>query len=1104
MKDISSPVLRRCVALILFAPLAAVANPTGGNVAAGAATITHNGPTTTITQGSDRAVINWNDFNVGAGELTRFVQPGAQSAVLNRVTGGNPTQIFGRLEGNGRVFVLNPNGVLVGAGGVVQTQGFIASTLNVADGDFMAGGALRFNGSSTATVENLGRIDAGQGDAVLIAHRVGNAGDIATTGGTAALAAGTDVLLANEGDTRIWVKSGVAGSSGTGVDHSGTISAVQAELKAAGGNVYSLAINSSGLVSANGVTERGGRIYLTSEGGNVEVSGTLQAKGLGGQGGEIYVGGGYQGKDAAIANAANTTLADTSRLDAGGETDTGGKIVVWADGHTNYAGALQTGRGGEAEVSGKGTLDFTGTVNTRGGRLLLDPTDITIDNSNFAALIGNPLLTGAVTLSATNDITYNTSNPIQSNFTLEWDAGRDVTFAPTSAFGSMGAGNNVDFQIYAGRDVNFGTIAGLFFSADGKALIRAGRDINMAGSSTISFGSGGWILLDADTDNSTPPAHGAGKITFDSTSNLNATKVQIFAVAPSQFTNNGSYVPPAPTYNKWEQDISISSAGSGLWFKSNSSGLFGPPNSPLLITANDFVRSFGDPNPVFTARFAGFVNGDTAAVITGLQFSTSATITSHVATYTITPFGASAPAYYTLGYAPGTLTIIPAVLTVTANNASRLYGDPNGPLGLTITGFKLNHTSAALDKQPHAFNNTPITANVGTYPITVSGADSDAYTFHYVPGALTVLPAPLTIRANDATRQQGRDNVGFTASYTGFKNNETPAVVSNLLFNTPATPSSGTGTYLLTPFGAKADNYAIAYQPGALVVTEPVVVTTVTTATGGIGAWTDATLAQTLNQAQLDGYALMNAQISPTLAFINTSKGEVMADAVHQILIEKFYGSYSTPGVEAAKNVVYRLLTIMRDYGMTPDVENYADFVHDCMPAWLSTMQALAKNDPQLASLLAAVGPNEMNWAIAAGEVAFTFRTSDEKGIATAVNNYMTTRMKEVDTRLASLQAQINAQIVAEDPSVPRTRLESLWGSGDPNMASQDSKGVFFETNTSVAQKWGEYYALKAEKTGYKDAVSGQSSLARVADGKPDMLAFVLQQLLNQGKIQIY
>jgi filamentous hemagglutinin family protein len=1137
MHAISSFIVRRCAALILCAPLAALANPTGGTVAAGAATITHHGTTTTVTQGTDRAVINWNDFNIGAGELTRFVQPGAQSAVLNRVTGGNPTQIFGRLEGNGRVFVLNPNGVLVGAGGVVQTQGFIASTLNVADSDFMAGNALRFNGTSTASVENLGRIDAGQGDAVLIAHRVRNAGDLTTTGGTGALAAGTDVLLAQEGDTRIWVKSGVAGSGGTGVDHSGTISAVQAELKAAGGNVYSLAVNSSGLVSARGVAERDGRIYLTSDGGNIEVSGALEARGAGDRGGELYVGGGYQGKEAGIANAANTTVTYTARLDVGGETDEGGKIVVWADGHTNYAGALQTGRAGLAEVSGKGTLDFTGTVNTRGGRLLLDPTDIIIDNSNFAALVGNPLLTGGVTLSATNDITYNTSNPIQSNYTLVWDAGRDVNFAPTSAFGSMGAGNNVDFQIYAGRDVNFGSVASVAFSANGKALIRAGRDINMAGSSTISFGSGGWILLSADTANSTPPANGPGKIVLDSTSNLNATKVQIFAVAPSQFINNGSYVPPAPVYEKWEQDINIVSAGSGLWFKSNSSGTFAPPNSPLLITANDFARIYGDPNPAFTARFAGFVNGDTPSVVTGLQFSTAATLGSNVGTYTITPFGASAPAYYNLSYVPGTLTVSPAPLTVTIGNVSRLYGDPNNFGGsASITGYK-NNDLPDLVVDGNLSRTTTATAGsgVGTYPLNGSGLRTlnNNYTLNYVAGVLTVLPAPLVIKANDTTRQQGMDNTGFTASFTGFKNSETPAVVSGLVLSTPATPSSGTGTYPITPLGATAPNYAITYQSGSLIVTEPVqIVTTVTplTGTGVVGSWSDGRLLATKTAAEMAGIAIMNGHISQALHQINISKATVMAESVQFMLSEAEAVETGAWRWGQANKVVERLLLyFQREWNMGPDATNYADFVHSLFPTWMPQLRELALTDPELRGWLTEIEtsvkgalsrlPQGSTMESVLGEIfehaalraAYSFRSPDEKAIAVAAETYIATRQKELADRMASLKTQIAAQVIAEDPSIPHTKLEEMFydvkdESGNQwlgGLASNKSE-VFFETNSSVTQKWGEFYALQTESMGYQQLISGQSFGALADPTKPNPMIFLLKNLLDQGKIQIY
>ncbi len=1012
MHAISTVILRRCAALLLCAPLAALANPTGGQVVAGSATINHQGATTTITQGTDRAVINWNDFNVGAGELTRFVQPGAQSAVLNRVTGGNPTQIFGRLEGNGRVFVLNPNGVLVGAGGVVQTQSFIASTLNVANTDFMSGGDLRFTGSSTAAVENLGRIDAGQGDAVLIAHRVRNAGEIAATHGTVALAAGTDVVLAAEGDTRVWVKSGVNGAGGTGVDQSGTVSAVQAELKAAGGNVYSLAVNSSGLVSATGLAERNGRIYLTSEGGNVEVSGTLQARGAEGKGGEIYVGGGYQGKDAGIANAANTTVTAASRLNAGGETHQGGKIVVWANDHTNYAGALTTGHGGEVEVSGKGTLDFTGTVNTRGGRLLLDPTDITIDNSNFATLIGNPLLTGAVVLSATNDITYNTSNPIQSNYPLLWIADRDVILAPTSSFGSMGAGNNVDFQVYAGRDFIMNAATSIAFSGDGHALIRAGRDLTMGASATISFGSGGWVLLSADTANSTRPAYGTGKITLDTTAYLNATKIQAFAPAPAQFVNNSAVTFAAPTYDKWEEDIDIEHVGSGLWFKSGSGGIFAPPTSILTIAANNFTRSYGDPNPTFTANYSGFVNGDTSALVTGLQFSTTATQTSPTShTYAITPFGATAPAYYTLSYVPGTLTIVPAIVTVTPVSFSRFYGDPNGTLALTYSGFKLGQTASVLTTQPRATTTATTASYIGTYPITVSGGDSTEYSLRYETGALTVLKAPLVIKANDTSRSQNASNPAFSATFTGFKNGDTAAMVSNLGFTTPATPSSGAGAYAITPFGASALNYTLTYQAGVLTVNPIQVIdstfttTTLTTTTSG-GSTTVADVRTPVEKYVDERLAAMKAR-QDYGAYAD------LADTARMLLDESF-AAYHVANerdddyrdrLGKASSIIYAFVKSLADYGFTPDTVGFADSVHQLMPAWFETIRDKYKNDPNYADFFKL--PDAQKLLVeGCSDIAFSYRNAQEVALKDKLKPLLD-KAEKLEQQIATIDARL-------------------------------------------------------------------------------------------------
>ena len=89
------------------------------------------GATTTVTQTTQRAIVNWQRFSIGAGETTRFVQPGAASAILNRVTGGDPSKLMGQLTSNGRVYLINPHGVVVGPDGRVTTGGFVASTLDV-------------------------------------------------------------------------------------------------------------------------------------------------------------------------------------------------------------------------------------------------------------------------------------------------------------------------------------------------------------------------------------------------------------------------------------------------------------------------------------------------------------------------------------------------------------------------------------------------------------------------------------------------------------------------------------------------------------------------------------------------------------------------------------------------------------------------------------------------------------------------------------------------------------------------------------------------------------------------------------------------------------
>ena len=131
--------LTLALTLILY-PYPVMALPAGGKVAAGSAGISKpNGQTLNINQLTDKAIINWKGFSINVNELVRFMQPSSKSIVLNRVTGIDPSSILGQLVANGRVFIINPNGILFGPNSMVDVAGLLATTLNIKDADFMAG-----------------------------------------------------------------------------------------------------------------------------------------------------------------------------------------------------------------------------------------------------------------------------------------------------------------------------------------------------------------------------------------------------------------------------------------------------------------------------------------------------------------------------------------------------------------------------------------------------------------------------------------------------------------------------------------------------------------------------------------------------------------------------------------------------------------------------------------------------------------------------------------------------------------------------------------------------------------------------------------------------
>jgi len=357
--------LRHPIAAILLAAgtFHSLGNPTGGQVTSGAAAINSIPGTVTINQTSNNVIINWDSFSIASGELTKFVQPSPTSAALNRVLGGGTSNINGTLSANGRVILMNGNGIVVGAGGMVNAYGFLATTRDIADSDFLNDN-LHFTGSNSAGVQNLGTIIA-LGDGVgLFGKTADNKGTISAPNGTVALASGDDILLNLSGEEHVFVSptpTATPALSQTAVNNSGAITAASAELKAANGNLFALAINNEGTIRATTVTQHGGRIFLTTDSGLVQNTGTMSAR-MGTNGGIININGG--------------SVWNRKTIDASGAT--GGSVTIHsqniqndgaisAQGTSCNGGTVALTFAGNAVASVQGLIDASGA--TQGGSI---------------------------------------------------------------------------------------------------------------------------------------------------------------------------------------------------------------------------------------------------------------------------------------------------------------------------------------------------------------------------------------------------------------------------------------------------------------------------------------------------------------------------------------------------------------------------------------------------------------------------------------------------------------------------------------------------------------------------------------------------------------
>lgn len=366
--------------VLLVACLAAGASalPEGAAVTHGNVQITTSGGTQTIVQGSDKAIINWNGFNIDIGELVQFIQPSSLSAILNRVVGQDPSLILGSLQANGQVFLINPNGVVFGDSARVDVGSLVVSTLNITDDNFLQGN-LHFEQAADqdlAAVINHGTIKIdNNGFLVLTGPMVANEGVILARVGQVALAGGTKSTVSFDptGMIQVELPNGSQSSDGIVSLTQDATSELLANLVTAPGT------------QAGQLVVRDGRTYLEVASGTVINTGEIKTDGIDHQDAGRIV----------LDSSANTLLASGSVLSASGAgaNSSGGEIYVLSDGRAVSAkGSLidvsggDGGDGGFAEQSSAtgrvaATVDLS-AADGKAGRFLIDPERIVVQTGD--------------------------------------------------------------------------------------------------------------------------------------------------------------------------------------------------------------------------------------------------------------------------------------------------------------------------------------------------------------------------------------------------------------------------------------------------------------------------------------------------------------------------------------------------------------------------------------------------------------------------------------------------------------------------------------------------------------------------------------------------
>jgi filamentous hemagglutinin family protein len=734
------------------------ANPTGAQTVSGQVSYSTSGNVLTITN-SNGAIINWQNFSINGGETTRFIQQNANSSVLNRIVGQDPTQILGTLQSNGKVYLINPNGILFGAGAQINVNGLVASTLNLSNENYLAG-KLNFNaGTSAGSISNQGSITTPSGGQVyLIAPKIENNGIITSPKGDVLLAAGRSVQLVDSSspDTQVVVSAptdqvvnlgqviaqgGKVGIYGALINQRGTINANSAVVGENGKIIFKASGDT--LLEAGSVTTATG----AGKGGDIQVLGNrvgltgdakVDASGLTG-GGTVLVGGDYHGDNASVQNAKRTFVGSDTQIKADAiNNGDGGKVIVWSDettrayGNISAHGGAQGGNGGFVEVSGKQNLVFhakvdVGAANGNGGTLLLDPSSITIVGD-----IGDGAADGTATFQGS-------STPGTANFA---DAGPSVIYQ--SELEGMAPGTNIVLEATDSISTS-GAFGNMLTLANNSNLTMRTRNAATDGSGTIGINligstdganlqiktqGTGTITLQTGTGSSPQSADiQVGKLTTDGSAvTINASgAVSSGKIVTSSLSSNGG-------------NVSVTASGGSITLNSNIDARSNTTAGNVTLNAAGAINvaSFISDAPIIANQLTMTANGgihDSFSPGPGLYLPVIVEVNSLSATNNdSSPINISSVA--------GNLTINGGGVTTVGGDIT-LFTDPASSLtvaapinagvgsinlnagsvvssGGTITGSLLNITAS--DGIGHG---TPLVTHVSALSASSNGSNTD-------------------------------------------------------------------------------------------------------------------------------------------------------------------------------------------------------------------------------------------------------------------------------------------------------------------------------------------------------------------------------------------